>query len=266
MPFPNIDPVIFQIGPFALHWYGLAYIVGLYAGWKGIAVMARTPRLWGDTPHPPAPAIDALLLWVTLGVILGGRLGYVVFYNAPYYAAHPAEIFAVWQGGMSFHGGALGVLLALGIFARHHAISFLSLGDLCAVVLPIGLFLGRVANFINSELWGRVSDVPWAIIFPNGGALPRHPSQLYEAGLEGAVLFIVLTWMVWRMKALARPGLVGGIFLLGYGMARGLIEFVREPDAHIGLVIGGLTMGQLLSLPMLVIGAALVVFALRRQA
>ncbi len=259
MPFPNISPIIFEIGPFALHWYGLAYVAGLYIGWKYIAIMCSTARLWGATTHPSPEHIDSLLLWVTFGVILGGRLGYVIFYNPTYYIAHPNEIFALWQGGMSFHGGGLGVLVALAIFAKRHNTHFWTLFDLCATVLPIGLFLGRLANFINSELWGRTTAVAWGVIFPNGGPLPRHPSQLYEAGLEGLVLFIILSWLVWRRQALAARGTIAGVFLIVYGASRSLIELVREPDAHIGFVIGQFTMGQLLSLPMVLVGIALII-------
>ncbi|NBR78823.1 MAG: prolipoprotein diacylglyceryl transferase [Alphaproteobacteria bacterium] len=254
MPFPDIDPVIFQIGPFALRWYALAYIAGLLLGWRYVVLLARRTTIWPKQAPASEVQIDDLLLWVTLGVVLGGRLGYVSFYNTVYYAANPSDIIAVWQGGMSFHGGLLGVVVAVILYARRHAIALFSLGDMIAAAVPIGLFFGRLANFINSELWGRTTNVAWGVIFPNGGPLPRHPSQLYEAALEGLFLFALLSFMVWRKQALARPGLVTGVFLSGYGLARILVELVREPDAHLGFVSFGLTMGQILSLPMLMVG------------
>ena len=263
MPFPDIDPVIFQIGPFALRWYALAYIAGLLLGWRYVVLLARRSAIWPKQAPASEAQIDDLLLWVTLGVVLGGRLGYVTFYNTAYYAANPGDIIAVWQGGMSFHGGLLGVIVAVILFARRHAIALFSLGDMIAAAVPIGLFFGRLANFINSELWGRTTNVAWGVIFPNGGPLPRHPSQLYEAALEGLFLFAVLSFMVWRKQALARPGLVTGVFLSGYGLARILVELVREPDAHLGFVSFGLTMGQILSLPMLLVGLGFIFFALK---
>lgn len=263
MPFPSLDPVIFEIGPFALRWYALAYIAGLMLGWRYVIVLSQSARLWPNGLPASREAIDDLLMWITFGVILGGRLGYVIFYNPAYFLAHPGDILAVWQGGMAFHGGLLGVIIAIIIFARRRNMSMLHIGDMVAAAVPIGLFFGRLANFINSELWGRVTDVPWGVVFPNGGALPRHPSQLYEAGLEGLLLFVILGFLIWRRGILARPGLAIGVFLVGYGLLRALIEQVRAPDAHLGFVFGQVTMGQILSVPMM--AAGLVFLALSRR-
>jgi phosphatidylglycerol---prolipoprotein diacylglyceryl transferase len=204
------------------------------------------------------------VLWVTLGIILGGRTGYVLFYNFQHFAAHPLEIVQLWNGGMSFHGGFTGCVVAVVLFARKRGIPILSLGDLTCAVGPIGLFLGRIANFINGELWGRPSDVPWAMVFPGGGPLPRHPSQLYEAGLEGLALFAVLAILI-RAGALRRPGLIIGAFAIGYGITRLIAEFFREPDPQLGFLWGGLTMGMLLSIPMIAAGLGFLFFALRRR-
>ena len=256
LAFPTIDPTLVEIGPFAIRWYALAYIGGIVLGWRYALVLART------SPYTfERRTLDDFLLWVTLGIVLGGRLGYVLFYKPGYFLEHPAEIVFVWQGGMAFHGGMLGVVLAIVLFARLRRIPLLALGDLVACVVPIGLFLGRVANFINGELYGRVTDVPWAMVFPHGGDLPRHPSQLYEAALEGVVLFCVL-WLVWRYSNLKqRPGAVGGVFLVGYGLSRIVVEFAREPDAHLGFLFAGATMGQLLSVPMVLLGLGLILWA-----
>jgi phosphatidylglycerol:prolipoprotein diacylglycerol transferase len=261
LPFPMIDPVLVQIGPFAIRWYALAYIVGIVLGWL---VARRTVAL--------APAVatreqlDDAVTWITLGIILGGRLGYVLFYRPGHYLFHPLEILAVWQGGMSFHGGMLGVVIALWLFCRRQGLDPLAFGDRVAPVVPIGLLFGRLANFVNGELWGRVTDVPWGVVFPNGGPLPRHPSQLYQAFLEGAVLLAVLLWLVHRPAIRARRGFVVGAFLAGYGMARLTGEFFRQPDAHLGFLFAGATMGQLLSLPMLAIGVWLMARAKPRLA
>jgi phosphatidylglycerol:prolipoprotein diacylglycerol transferase len=263
MPFPNIDPVIFEIGPFVLRWYSLAYIIGLMGGWRYMVRLTQRPALWPQGAPAKEADIDDLLLWVTLGTIVGGRLGYVLFYNPGYYLENPMGILAVWQGGMSFHGGMLGVILAVLVFARRRGIPILSLGDMVAVTVPLGLLLGRLANFINGELWGRVTDGPWGIIFPSGGPLPRHPSQLYEAALEGVLLLIILNLLAWKFRAFARPGLLTGLFLIGYGSARALVELAREPDAHIGFLAGGVTMGQLLSVPMIGVGIGFVVWSMR---
>jgi phosphatidylglycerol---prolipoprotein diacylglyceryl transferase len=226
--------------------------------------LVRRPELW-EAGGPPVSSqqLDDFLLWATLGVVLGGRLGYVLFYNLPHYLAHPLAILEVWQGGMSFHGGFLGVVVAAWAYGRRHGIGLDRLLDLAATGVPIGLGLGRLANFINGELYGRASTVPWAMVFPNGGPEPRHPSQLYEAVLEGLVLFIVIKIATDRYHALARPGLVAGIFALGYGMARFFVEFFREPDAQLGPVFGFLTAGMLLSLPLVAIGIWLILRARR---
>lgn len=253
IPFPQIDPVLVQFGPLAIRWYALAYIVGILLGWRLAKVVAARPG-WAITQEQ----VDDLLFYATLGIVLGGRLGFVLFYHPGYYLQNPLEILAVWQGGMSFHGGLLGVIVAIGIFARIHNLAWLEVLDLAAVVTPVGLFFGRVANFINAELWGRVTDVPWAFVFPGGGPEPRHPSQLYEAFLEGLVLFAILWFVARRADLPAQRGLLGGIFILGYAIARSLVELVREPDAHLGLLWGTVTMGQLLSLPMFLLGIFLV--------
>jgi phosphatidylglycerol---prolipoprotein diacylglyceryl transferase len=255
--FPNIDPVLVTIGPLSIRWYALAYIAGLMLGWAYARSLVKRKEFWGDRQAPAPIDIDDLLVYAALGVILGGRIGYVLFYNAAYYLAHPAEIFALWNGGMSFHGGLVGTILAIFILARRKKISVLSLLDICAAAVPIGIFLGRIANFIKPELWGRPSDVPWAMVFPGAGPLPRHPSQLYEAVLEGFVLFVVLRLVI-QLGGLRRNGLISGIFALGYGAARIACEFFREPDPQLGFLIGGATMGMLLSLPLIAAGIILI--------
>jgi phosphatidylglycerol:prolipoprotein diacylglycerol transferase len=241
--------VLVEIGPFAIRWYALAYIAGIVLGWL---LARRTVALL------PAAAtreqLDDFVTWATLGIILGGRLGYVLFYRPGYYLFHPAEILAVWQGGMSFHGGMLGVAVAMVWFCRRQQLDLLRFTDRIAPVVPVGLLFGRLANFINSELWGRVTDVPWAMVFPTGGPEPRHPSQLYQAFMEGLVLLVVLQVLVHRPAIRARAGLVTGAFLAGYAVARLIGEMFRQPDAHLGFLAGGVTMGQLLSLPMLAAG------------
>ena len=264
--FPVFDPVAISLGPIAIRWYALAYIGGIVLGWIYARALIRNEKLW-DGPAPITLAqMDDFILWVTIGIIVGGRTGYVLFYNPAFFVQHPAEIFELWKGGMSFHGGFLGCVAAVMLFARSNRISILSLGDITTAVGPIGLFLGRLANFINSELWGRPADdsVPWAMVFPNGGPLPRHPSQLYEAGLEGILLFAVLAIMI-RMGALKRPGLILGSFIAIYALARITGEFFREPDPQLGFLWGGLTMGMLLSVPMIIAGAILIVMAWRRK-
>jgi phosphatidylglycerol---prolipoprotein diacylglyceryl transferase len=263
LPFPQFDPIAVSIGPFAIRWYALAYIVGIVLGWIYARKILRTERFWGGPAPITVAQFDDYVLWVTLGIILGGRTGYVLFYNLPHFIAHPLEMFQLWQGGMSFHGGFLGCVVAVLLFGWRNKIPVLSLGDVTSAVGTIGLLLGRLANFINGELWGRVTDVPWAFVFPTGGPLPRHPSQLYEAALEGVLLFAVLTLMV-RRGALRRPGLIIGTFAIGYGLARIFSEFFREPDPQLGFLWGGLTMGMLLSLPMIAAGIAFVLWALRR--
>lgn len=260
--FPVIDPVIVEIGPFAIRWYALAYIVGLVAGWRMAMRIVQRP---GSTVTPQQ--IDGFLLWATLGVVLGGRLGYVLFYNLDYYLQHPTGIFAVWQGGMSFHGGMLGVIVAMIGYCRWNGIRFLAFTDAIACVAPIGLFFGRIANFINGELWGRVTpDVAWAMVFPTGGPLPRHPSQLYQAAMEGLLLFLLLNLVRWNSRAMDRPGLLSGLFLIGYGSARIIGELFREPDAQIGYLVGGTTMGQWLSLPMVLVGIGAIWWSRRFKA
>jgi phosphatidylglycerol---prolipoprotein diacylglyceryl transferase len=263
LPFPAIDPVLIQIGPFALRWYALAYIVGILAGWLYARALIRREHLWGGKAPLTVADFDDFILWVTLGVILGGRIGYVLFYNPAHFAQHPLEALQLWKGGMSFHGGFLGCVLAVILFARRRGISILSLGDLTCAVAPIGLFLGRIANFINGELWGRPTDVAWAVVFPGGGLVPRHPSQLYEAALEGLLLLVVLALAI-RAGALKRPGLILGAFMLGYGVFRSFAELFREPDPQLGFLWGGLTMGMLLSIPLILVGALLIWNAMRR--
>jgi phosphatidylglycerol:prolipoprotein diacylglycerol transferase len=261
------DPVAIQLGPIAIRWYALAYIGGIVLGWIYARSLVKRESLWGGPAPISLPQLDDFILWVTVGIIVGGRTGYVLFYNPAFFVQHPAEIFQLWNGGMSFHGGFLGCVAAVMWFASRNGISILSLGDITTAVGPIGLFLGRLANFINSELWGRTADasVPWAMVFPNGGPDPRHPSQLYEAGLEGILLFAILAVMI-RMGALKRPGLILGSFIAIYGLARITGEFFREPDPQLGFLWGGLTMGMLLSVPMIIVGAILIMMAWRRKA
>ncbi len=262
IPFPDFDPVALQIGPIAIRWYALAYVAGLFGGLFYAKQLARTDGYWSTASRRPSSAdLEDLLLYATLGVILGGRLAYVLFYNPTYYAAKPIEALAIWSGGMSFHGGLAGATLAMYLFARSRGLSFLSLADVVATVAPLGLFLGRIANFVNSELWGRVTTAPWGVLFPNGGPLPRHPSQLYEAATEGLLLMILL-FLAARGGAYKRPGLVTGLFGAGYAVARIGCEFFREPDPQLGFLAGGFaTMGMLLSLPMLALGLWLILRA-----
>lgn len=253
LPFPAIDPVIVQLGPFALRWYALAYVGGLLLGWFMTKRLVLRPG-WKITPED----VDDLLFHITLGVILGGRLGYVLFYNLPSYLEHPAQILMVWQGGMSFHGGLIGVLVAMAVFARQRRVPFLDVADAVAAVTPLGLLFGRIANFINGELFGRVTDLPFGMVFPHGGPEPRHASQLYEAFLEGLVLLVIVQWIARRPRTPQSRGLIGGVFLFGYGLARFLVEFAREPDAQLGYLWGGLTMGQVLCVPMAALGLWLI--------
>jgi phosphatidylglycerol:prolipoprotein diacylglycerol transferase len=267
LTYPKFDPVLISFGPFAIRWYALAYIAGILLGWLYARAVIAKDRFWGGPAPLTVLDYDDFVLWVTLGIILGGRTGYVLFYNLDHFIAQPAEIVQVWKGGMSFHGGFLGCVAAVILFCRKNDIPILSLGDITTAVGPIGLFLGRIANFINSELWGRAADstVPWRMIFPNDPLhLPRHPSQLYEAGLEGIVLFTVLAVMI-RFGALKRPGLILGSFISLYGLARIAGEFFREPDPQLGFLWGGLTMGMLLSVPMVIAGAVIIVLAWRRK-
>ena len=289
--FPDLSPEIFSITigsfEFALRWYALAYIVGILIAWRLAVTALRQPALWpASQPAMRPQQVEDLLTWIILGVILGGRLGFVLFYQPGYYLSNPAAILRIWEGGMAFHGGLIGVVLAAWIFALRHGVPRLQMADLVAVSVPPGLMLGRLANFINAELWGRPTDLPWGVAFPGqaaqdcgqalGEICARHPSQLYEALLEGALLATLLLWLTWRRRAFHRPGLVLGLFLAGYGMARFLVEFARQPDAQfvtpgnpLGLAwhVGGygLTMGQLLSLPMIALGLVFAIAALRRQ-
>ena len=257
IPFPSIDPVAISLGPFAVRWYALAYIVGLLIGWRYCLALA------GRSPHLVARRdVDDFLVWATLGVVLGGRIGYVLFYQPGYYIHHPIEALYVWHGGMSFHGGALGVTIAIILFTRARRIPLFAFSDIITEAIPIGLFFGRIANFINGELYGRPSNVAWAMIFPNGGPVPRHPSQLYEAFCEGIVLFLLL-FVAERLDARRRPGLVTGLFLAGYAILRMSGEFFREPDPQLGFLIFDATMGQLLSIPLLLAGVLIVAWALR---
>lgn len=264
LPFPHINPVLISLGPLAVRWYALAYIVGIVAGWFYARSIIASRKLWGGAAPFTVAEFDDFIIWITLGIIIGGRIGYVLFYNLAHFAAHPLEIFALWTGGMSFHGGVLGCIAATILFALRRGLPILPLGDVTTAVAPIGLLLGRVANFINGELWGRPTDVPWAMVFPNGGPIPRHPSQLYEAALEGLLLLLVLGVLV-RLGALKRPGLVTGAAAVGYGLARIFCEFFREPDAQLGFLWGGLTMGMLLCIPLIVAGIGVLAYALIRQ-
>jgi phosphatidylglycerol:prolipoprotein diacylglycerol transferase len=263
IPFPAFDPIAISVGPFAIRWYALAYVAGILLAWWLARRIAANQALWGGHSPISPTDVDDVIAWCALGIVLGGRLGYVLFYGLGYFAEHPLEIFVLWRGGMSFHGGFLGTILALLLFARSRGIPMLSMLDIAAIVTPIGLFLGRIANFVNGELWGRPADVPWAIVFPHAGPEPRHPSQLYEAAMEGILLFAILM-IATRMGALQRPGAIGGLFVAGYGLARIAGEQFREPDAHIGFLAGGLTMGMLLSLPMVLAGAIAIVRAWRK--
>ena len=291
IPFPDISPEIFSISLFgmelALRWYALAYIVGIIIGWRLVVMTIKTPRLWPAQQPVMTPAqIEDMLTWIILGVLLGGRLGYVLFYQPGAYLNDPLSIIAIWEGGMAFHGGLLGVGLAAWLYSRRHRISPIGAADAIALGVPPGLLLGRVANFINAELWGRPTDVPWGVAFPGNaaqfcpeevGLCARHPSQLYEAFLEGFVLLVLLLWLAWRRAAYKRPGLMCGTFLAGYGLSRFVVEFVRQPDAQfvsdgnpLGLAwqVGGygLTMGQRLSLPMILLGGWVGMRARRRPA
>ncbi len=260
IPFPAIDPVAVSIGPFAIRWYALAYIVGLLIGWRYCLALAGRP------PHlAQRQEVDDFLVWATLGVVLGGRIGYVLLYKPGYYLFHPLEALYVWHGGMSFHGGAIGVTIAIVLFTRARRIALFAFSDIITEAIPIGLFFGRIANFINGELYGRPTNVPWAMIFPNGGPVPRHPSELYEAVCEGVLLFLLLL-VAERRGARRHPGVVTGLFLAGYAVARMSGELFRQPDPQLGYLIFGTTMGQLLSIPLLVAGIAIIAWARRAPA
>jgi len=258
IPYPNIDPIAVQLGPIGIRWYSLAYLFGLLIGMWVLRTRAKDPR----TPHSPDDAID-FLTWCTLGMLIGARVGLVLFYYPHWIWERPGAIFAMWEGGMSFHGGGLGVLVAAILFTHFRKISLLPFLDEISAIAPLGLLFGRLANFINAELYGRVTDVPWAMIFPGGGDVPRHPSQLYEAALEGLALLIVLNAL--RPIALRKyaPGLLLGVFLSGYALSRFAMEFFRQPDDHLGFLIFGATMGQLLTFPMFFVGLAFIIRAVR---
>lgn len=257
LTYPHIDPVIFRVGPLAVRWYGLMYLAGFVCAYLVIRYLARLRGLALDKEK-----ISDLLFWCVLGVVLGGRIGYTLFYNPEFYFHHPLQVFAVWQGGMSFHGGLLGVVVATLLYCRKHQLSALAVGDVLVTAAPIGLGLGRIGNFINGELWGRPTDLPWGMVFPGAGPLPRHPSQLYEMGLEGVVLFLLLWWLHRRQAPVGVPFFT---FFLGYGCFRFLVEFVRQPDAQLGFLWGGATMGQLLSLPMILFGGIGLLLVLKRR-
>ena len=284
MTFPEFDPVLIHLGPLPIRWYALAYVAGIVLGWIYAARILKSDRVWAPGKPPlGGPQLDDLILWITLGIILGGRFGYALFYKPVMFLqlftgsslGERLELFQLWTGGMSFHGGMLGCTLAVLIYAWRTKANALSIGDMALAAAPIGLLFGRMANFVNGELWGRTTDVPWAIRFCNArieqmygfcpaGNEPRHPSQLYEAGLEGVLLFIVLALAVWKWKLLAKPGYVTGLFLVGYGASRALLETVRQPDAGMENFPLGLTMGMMLSIPMILVGAWLIHRAWKR--
>jgi phosphatidylglycerol---prolipoprotein diacylglyceryl transferase len=274
LPFPNFDPVALEIGPFAIKWYGLAYLAGLLLGWLYIRRLLRRTRLWANDTPPFLPAkVDDLLLYITVGVVAGGRLGFVLFYEPGYYLSHPQDIIAVWKGGMAFHGAFVGCVIAIWIFARRNGINPWSTGDLVTASVPIGLFFGRIANFINGELYGRPTSMPWGMVFPEARLhypqlepTPRHPSQLYEAALEGLALFIILRILTHHYGALKRPGLVSGVFIAGYAIARSISEeFFRQPHFGHAFNVGPLTVGTVYSIPMLIAGLILIYYARTRD-
>jgi phosphatidylglycerol:prolipoprotein diacylglycerol transferase len=278
IPYPNIDPVALDlgsihlfgrtVGPIEIRWYGLAYIAGLVLGWRYTVWLTRQPRFNWPGSRPTAVDMDDFLFWAMAGVLIGGRLGIVFFYQPSFYLLHPVNILMIGRGGMSFHGGITGVIIALILFARQRGIPFFRLSDLVAAATPIGLFFGRLANFVNGELWGRPTDAPWGMIFPNpeAGPLPRHPSQLYEAASEGLLLFVILAILAQRPLIRGREGLLTATFLVGYAIARSTCELFREPDSYLGFIIGPISMGQVLSFPMLLGGLAIGWLALRRPA
>lgn len=265
LPFPMIDPVALNLGPLPIRWYALAYIAGFVIGWWALRRLVTNESLWAPRQaRPSVDSIDDLLVYAAFGVIIGGRLGHVLIYDPGFYLAHPLEILETWKGGMAFHGGLIGAVIGIWLFARRSGAPFLTVTDLCAAVAPAGIFFGRLANFIKPEMWGRPSDVPWAMVFPGAGDLPRHPSQLYEAGLEGLALG-ALVWVAAKSGALKQPGLVTGLFGIGYGLARIFCEFFREPDSVQEALPNGLTMGMVLSAPLVFIGLALVLISRSRR-
>jgi phosphatidylglycerol:prolipoprotein diacylglycerol transferase len=266
LPFPKIDPVLVQLGPLAIRWYALSYIAGLILGWALIRRVLSAESLWRGAARPSPASVDDLLVYCAVGVIVGGRLGNVLFYDPGYYFAHPLEIFKIWEGGMAFHGGLIGASVGIVVFAWRHRAPVLTVFDLACLVAPIGIFFGRIANFIKPELWGRPTDVPWAVIFPgsdNGAPVPRHPSQIYEALLEGLAVFVILS-VAARFGAFRRPGLIAGAFGALYGVARIFCEFFRDPDPRLEDLGGGLTMGMVLSAPLVIIGLGLTAWSVRK--
>ncbi len=258
IPYPNIDPIAISIGPLSVKWYGLAYMAGLLLGWWYVKRLVSTNRLWRNNTSPlPVSMMDDVLLIVTLGVVVGGRLGHVLFYEPAYYLSHPLEIFKIWQGGMAFHGGAIGVTFAMWLFSMWRGISMRSLSDVVTAAVPIGLFFGRIANFINSEVVGTPSNVPWAMAFPGYGPMPRHPAMLYEAFLEGAVLFAILAWFIWKRGSLKMPGFSVGLFLAGYGVFRMICELFKIEEYGLPFEGVPITRGMLYSIPMVLLGAFL---------
>jgi phosphatidylglycerol:prolipoprotein diacylglycerol transferase len=267
LPFPDISPIAFQLGPLAVRWYALGYLFGvLFGALYGMTLLSRK-TLWANGAPPfPAPAIWDFAFWAIIGIVVGGRAGYVLFYNLPLYLANPLDIFKLWDGGMAFHGGLIGLLVAVGLFTRAKGGNILSAFDLMAACAPIGIFLVRCANFINGELWGQVTTLPWGVVFPNGGPLPRHPSQLYEGLLEGLIMFLIIRFVTHVAYGLRRPGLAAGIFGVWYAISRILVEFVRVPDPQLGYLFDGwVTMGQILSVPVGLGGLILVAYAMRKQ-
>jgi phosphatidylglycerol:prolipoprotein diacylglycerol transferase len=256
LPFPSIDPVALSIGPLSIHWYGIAYVAGILLGWLVARDMVGRDSLWPGGQSPISRShLDDFLVWAALGIVLGGRIGYILFYDMAEIAANPLRAIEIWNGGMSFHGGLIGTTIAMIMFARRNGIPLWSLFDTVASVAPVGLFFGRIANFINGELWGRITDVPWAVVFPFDGPFARHPSQLYEALLEGLMIFAVVQVLARGFGALKAPGRITGVFVALYGLSRIVVEFFREPDAHLGYLAGNwLTMGMVLSVPMVLIG------------
>jgi phosphatidylglycerol:prolipoprotein diacylglycerol transferase len=268
LPYPEINPIAFSLGPLSIHWYGLAYVAGILLGWAYARRLVNQGRLWrNDTPPMTVAHLDDFIVWVALGIVLGGRIGYILFYDLQAVIENPIRAVQIWNGGMSFHGGLIGTTIAMMLFAHRRNIPVWSLFDIVAAVVPLGLFFGRIANFVNGELWGRISDAPWAMVFPTGGPFTRHPSQLYEAGLEGIVLFLVLAFMTYRLLALKTPGTITGIFVIGYALSRIFVEFFREPDAQLGYLLGTnwLTMGMVLSSPMILFGIWAIVRARRAE-
>ena len=266
--YPEIDPILFQVGPLAVRWYSLSYLAGVLFGWWYLLRLDKAaPATPGQPPVMNQKIRDDIMLWAIFGIVLGGRIGYVLFYNLPYFAANPGEALMIWQGGMSFHGGLLGMILAIYLMSRRYGVRYWPLMDRVACVAPIGLCLGRLANFINGELYGRVTDVPWAMIFPHDpDGMPRHPSQLYQAAGEGLLLFAILNLLFHFTNIRRYPAMTSGVFLIGYAFFRSFAEFFREPDVQLGFIVGDVTMGQILCIPMAMAGVALVIYARRNPA